>query len=184
MKRLVLIVLLVFALPGCGQDEMDGAMDMRERFQQCNGCVFDVKVTADYGDVIHSFKMECQTDDVGNLSFCVSEPETIAGITGIIDDEGGKLTFDDKALAFELLADGQVTPVSAPWILIRTLRSGYLNACSRTDDKIMLVIDDSYAEEALQLNIWLNEDYIPLEAEIFWDGRRILTLEVDGFTYL
>jgi len=87
-------------------------------------------------------------------------------------------------LIFELLADGQITPVSAPWILIKTLRSGYLNACTYTDNGLMLIIDDSYEEDALQLDIWLNDENIPTEAEILWDGRRILSLQISNFVYL
>lgn len=184
MKRLLAIILSVLILPGCADCDLDGAMQMRQQLQQSEGCSFDVEITADYGDNVHIFGMKCQTDDLGNLTFSVSEPDSISGITGTIRDEGGQLTFDDTVLAFELLADDQITPVSAPWILIRTLRSGYLNACANTDDGIMLVIDDSYAEDALKLNIWCTDEYVPTEAEIFWEGRRILTLEISNFTYL
>jgi len=36
---------------------------------------------------------------------------TISGITGSLSQNGGKLTFDDKALAFDVMADGLVSPV-------------------------------------------------------------------------
>lgn len=171
-------------LCGCDNRELDKILSVREQLQQKDGCTFLAAITADYGDEIYSFLMNCQTDQQGNLSFAVEKPETIAGITGTISDTGGKLTFDDNALAFELLADGQISPVSAPWILIRTLRSGYIRSCGQTENGIVAIIDDSYEEEALQLEIWLDEDNLPVCGEILWAGRRILSIEIDAFTYL
>ena len=57
--------------------------------------------------------MDCQCDSQGDLTFAVTAPETITGITGKVSDAGGKLTFDDTALQFDLMAEEQVTP-SAP----------------------------------------------------------------------
>ncbi len=184
MKGLLAGLLLTLFLTGCGSGEIDKAMTVRDQLQSSNGCSFVAEITADYGDAIYEFAMECLVDQIGNLSFTVLEPETICGITGNIRQEKGQLTFDDKVLAFELMADGQITPVSTPWILMHTLRSGYLNACTDTDEGMMLVIDDSYEEDALKLNIWLSQENLPREAEIFWDGNRILTLTVSDFTYL
>ena len=76
--------------------------------------------------------MDCKADSSGNLTFTVVKPETISGITGTLSGDGGNLTFDDTALHFELMAENQLSPVSAPWILIKTLRNGYItsNHCS------------------------------------------------------
>ena len=76
-----------------------------------------------------------------------------------------------------MLTDDQITPVSAPWILMRTLRGGYITSC--TDGRI--TIDDSYDDDALKLDITLNGEKIPSFVEIYWKNRRILTLEVKSF---
>lgn len=184
LKRLIVVLLAVFMLTGCGNDSIDAALELRQQLLAGNGCRFHATVTADYGDYLYEFGMQCQTDELGNLSFSVTAPESISGITGNIRAGEGELTFDNQVLAFSLLADDQVTPVSAPWILIHTLRSGYINACSTGNGKTMLVIDDSYEEDALQLNIWLDEENLPTEAEILWAGRRILSLLVNDFTFM
>lgn len=184
MKRHLLIIFAVVMLTGCKADATDAAMELREQLQSGNGCSFEATVTADYGDSLYEFGMRCQADALGNLNFIVTEPDTISGITGTIDDDGGALTFDDQVLAFELLADGQITPVSAPWILVRTLRSGYLNACSESESGTMLIIDDSYEEDALQLNVWLDGENLPVSAEILWAGRRILSIKVSDFEFV
>ncbi len=186
MKRLVAVLMLALVLlTGCGLggDELDRAMKLRSDLL-ASGCSFDAKITADYGDEIYTFTMNCQTDTSGNLTFTVMEPESIAGITGAVSEDGGRLTFDDTALAFELLADGQLSPVSGPWVLMRTLRSGYVTACGLDGAQIRVSIDDSYEADALHLDIWLDEKDLPQRGEILWDGRRILTVEVGNFEYL
>ena len=183
--RLAAIFCVVILLSGCkgSGDSLDRAVDLRNRILRANGCSFTATVTADYGEQIYVFKMDCEADREGNLTFSVKEPATIAGITGKISGTGGAITFDDKVLAFQTIADGLVTPVTAPWLIIKTLRSGYLKDTAETEQGIEISIDDSYAEESLQLRIRTVED-LPASGEIFWQGRRILTIVVENFSFL
>lgn len=180
---LFLCVMLFFS--GCGnRSELDRAMALRAKLLASQGYRFDTTVTADYGDKVYTFSMACQADNRGNMTFTVTEPESIASITGTISEQGGKLTFDDMALAFELLADGQVTPVSAPWILVHTLHDGYLTSCASDEDGLILSIDESYEDDALNVTIWLGEGDLPTAAEVLFKGKRILSLTVKNFSYL
>lgn len=183
MKRVVMLVLLLIFLTGCSgsSKEIERGMALRSRLLQASSCSFDAEITADYGDKLHSFSMSCQGNEQGDVSFTVTVPQSISGITGIIGGEGGKLTFDDTALHFDLMADDQVTPVSAPWIFLKTLRSGYLTSAGMEDEQLRLSIDDSYEDDALHLDIWLDPEDIPVRAEIVYDGRRILSLTVKNF---
>ncbi len=172
-------------LTGCSQaqTQIDRAISLRAKLLAGN-CTFTTAITADYGDKVHTFTMECQGDTQGNLSFGVTQPESISGITGQICEEGGRLTFEDAALFFPLLADGQLSPVSAPWILLKTLRGGYITAACQEGELLRLTIDDSYEEDALQLDIWLDNLDRPVQADVLYDGRRILSLSVSGFEIL
>ena len=183
MKKISALVLVLMLLSGCSgkQKELEQAMTLRAKLL-ASQCCFEAKITADYGDKLYVFTMQCEGDTRGDLSFTVLEPESISGIAGVISKEGGKLTFDDTALAFPLMADDQLTPVSAPWILLKTLRGGYLRSANTEEELLHLTIDDSYEEDALQLDIWLNGDSQPVQADILYDGRRILTLQVSNFT--
>jgi len=183
--RLAAILCVIFLLSGCkgSGDSLGRAVALRNRVLDSNGCSFQATVTADYGEQIYVFKMDCKTDREGNLSFTVAEPATIAGIAGEITGIGGAITFDDKVLAFQTIADGLVTPVTAPWLFIKTLRSGYLKDAAAIDGGVEISIDDSYAEESLQLRIRTAGD-LPVSAEIFWQSRRILTLAVEAFSFL
>ena len=170
-------------LTGCTgkRAEMDRAMTLRADLLGSEGCSFTAHLTADYGDAIQKFTLYCEGRNNGDLGFRVEEPESIAGITGRFKGSEGALTFDDAVLAFPMLVDGQVTPVSGPWIFLKTLLGGYLTACAQEAEYLHLTVNDSYEEDALQLEIWLNEANIPVRGEIIYDGRRILTMEIENF---
>ena len=145
-------------------------------------CSYDVTVTADYGDKLQTFSLQCEADDTGTVTITVAKPQSISGITAIVDGDDGKLTFDDTVLYIPLLADGQVTPVCAPWLLLKTLRSGYIAAVGQDGNRLRLSIDDSYEDDALRLDIWLDEGDVPVYAEVTYKQRKILSLEVSNFT--
>lgn len=187
--RRILIWMLVVVLIGCsgckGADtELEQALKLRQSILNGTGVSFDVCVTADYGEKVYSFSMKCTADEEGNTSFTVVEPDTIAGISGLVSETGGKLTFDDKVLMFELLADGQITPVSAPWLLIHTLRSGYIRGCGTDAQGVYIQFDDSYENDALRIDLWTGSDGMPVFGEIFWQSRRIVSMKIENFTIL
>jgi len=185
MRRIIAIFLLLTVLTGCkNTDGTKPAVLLREKLLQSNGCSFLAVVTADYGESIYTFSLDCTADADGNITFTVADPETIKGISGRIDQEGGKLTFDDQVLAFPLLADDQLTPVSVPWLLVRTLRGGYISAGGKDGEHYKVQIDDSYEEDPLQLDIWLDDANLPIHCDFLWNGRRILSAEIKNFAIL
>jgi len=185
-KYLICAVLLVTILcTACGnRTELDRAMALRADLLSSHGYRFDTTVTADYGDYVNTFTMACQADNRGNLTFTVAKPDSLSGISGRISQQGGKIVFEDTVLAFPLLADQQLSPVSAPWILVHTLHDGYLTACASTENGLVLTIDETYDEDSLNLTVWLGEDDLPKSAEVLYRGRRILSLTVENFSYL
>lgn len=163
---------------------MKQGLEFRNRLLDAPGCAFTAKVTGDYGDMIHVFSARCRSDETGAVTFQLSEPDTLAGIAGTVSEEGGRMTFEDKALCFPLLTDEQLTPAAAPWILLKTLRSGYLTSACQEEDLLRLSMDDTYEEDALHLDIWMDESRLPVRADILYDGKRILSVEVDDFVFL
>ena len=129
------------------------------------------------------FSALCTADNNGDLTFQVVEPSTISGVTGRVSGVGGAILFDDIVLAFPTIADGQITPVTAPWLFIKTLRGGYLRDCASIENGFSIAIDDSYSSEAFRLNIYTIAD-TPVSAEIFWKGRRILSIVIENFAIL
>ena len=186
MKRIWALCAVMLLLTGCaGQnDPLAPGLALREQLLGAAGCGFTAEVTADYGDKTYTFTMDCTGDGDGNMEFTVTAPDTIQGIRGVVSGDGGRLTFDGKALAFSLLADGEVTPVSAPWLLLRALRGGYLRSGGTSGEMYCLTVDDSYQEDALRLEVWLDGQNLPVRAEAVWQGRRILSISVENFAFL
>ena len=110
-------------------------------------------------------------------------PESVCHVPdpGGVSDSKGKLTFDDVALDFPLLTDGLISPVSGPWVFLKTLRSGYITSAATESELLHLSIDDSFEDDALHLDIWLNGEDIPVRAEILWGGQRYLSMDVKNF---
>lgn len=185
MKRLCLLTVIFVVLTGCQSEDAQLLSGIRLREKMiAQRCTFVAEIIADYGDRTYTFSMGCSTDPQGNVSFIVISPESISGIAGRLSATSGFLTFDDTALAFPLLADGEVSPVSAPWLLINTLRAGYLTAAGEDGDAVRLTLNDSYEEDPLQIDVWLDENELPQRAEILWQGRRVLSIHIKDFAFV
>lgn len=186
MKKAAALLLSAVLLTGCANAdrEIEQAMELRDRLLSGNGCSFSATVTADYGDELYTFSVDCKADALGEVTFTVTAPDTISGITGTLSDTGGKLTFDDTALQFDLMAEETLSPVSAPWVLVKTLRSGYITSVCTEEELLHLSIDDSFEDDALRLDIWLDGNLYPVRAEILHDGVRILTMDIENFQIL
>lgn len=186
MKRILPLFFCLVFLCGCtsGQVALDAGHQLRSNILEAEGCSFSAKITADYGDELYVFDMQCEFDKDGALSFTVLSPESVSGITGKIDAQQGALTFDDHVLAFNMLADGQITPVSAPWVMMKAIRGGYISACSKEKNGFYLQVDDSYAQDPLTVDLWIDQNGKVSRGEFLWDGYRILSVQVSGFKLL
>ena len=182
MKRIFCILIAMFLLNGCGTttSEMDAAIELRQKLL-VNSCSFVADITADYGDTLYTFQMQCSVETSGNLTFTVIAPDTIAGITGQINHEDAKLTFDNTVLSFPPLSDGKLAPVMAPWVFMNTLRSGFMSACGKEGEEYLIFADDSYADNALHLEIRADSAMVPVGADIFWNQQRIVSIQISDF---
>lgn len=183
MKAYIAVILVAVLLLGCGKQDGDLSpmMDLRQRLGQGAGCSFCAEVTADYGDRFYTFVMKCSVDETASLHFELIEPETISGICGTVTQSGGKLEFEDQVILFEPLTQGQLPPAIAPWLLYKTMTSGYIRAVSRDGEALMYTIDDTFASDELTAHLTVQKESVPSYCEIFWNNRRILTLNISAF---
>lgn len=183
MKRAAAAMLAAVLLAGCSgvPKEMERGLALRTKLLSAGECSFDGEITADYGDKLYTFSLSCVGDSKGAVRFLVTQPEAISGITGVLDSDDGALTFGDTVLAFPMLAGGQLSPVSTPWLFLKTLRGGYITSAGMEGEYLRLSIDDSYAEDALHLDIWLDGDDVPVRTEVRFRERKILSMNVSNF---
>ena len=186
MKKCFSIILVAVLLFGCRNDSawVDKAISLRNRVLSSSSCSFLADVTVDYGDSVYSFGASCCLDSDNNMEITILEPASIAGIKGKISAESGKLTFDKQILAFETVANGQITPICAPWLLMKALRGGYISMCSLDDTGIFVCIDDSYRDANFGLDLRLDNQNLPVSAEIVWEGKRIVSMRISDFVFV
>ena len=94
------------------------------------------------------------------------------------------MTFDSEILAFPIVADGYITPVSLPWLFVRTLQGGYIKAGGNDGEFYKVQMDDSYEEDPMTIDIWLDDKNLPIHCDLLWDNRRILSAEIKSFALL
>lgn len=183
MKKLMGLFVIVLVLTGCSWDKSDvsDGLKLRQLLQSEDRYVFTAEITADYGDRIYTFTMDCGTDGTGDVDFSIVHPESIQGISGSITQTGGRLVFDDTVLLFDSLTQGQVTPVIGPWLMIKAIQGGYIQAVSEQNGKEELVIDDTFGTEKFRMLLELGEEGFPCGCEIYWQNRRMLTIKISNF---
>ena len=183
MKRILCLPVLVLALAGCTQADqaMEQALAFRGRLLGTEWVSFQARITADYIDHAERFTLNCAGDPDGTVAFEVAAPEEISGITGTVKGDEGTLGFDDTILAFALMDDESLSPVSGPWVMLSALRQGYITSCGREGELLRLTVNQTYEEDALTVDVWL-AGQTPVAAEISWRGRRQLTMELENFS--
>lgn len=182
--KLTAIVLVLCMLTGCSShgQSLDRIAQLRTQLIDAKQCTFAASVSAYYTEDVYQFQVNCSVDNTGTLSFTVAAPETILGITGNISNDGADLTFDNEVLAFPIMADERISPVSAPWVFYNTLRCGYLSGYAETSEGNLLSMDDSFQENPLHLEIQTDENYVPLNAQIYYRQKMVLALEIQDFS--
>ena len=183
MKQLISMALCVLLMAGCSgsHKDLDRAAKLRSDLLNAEECAFHGEITADDGSDVFSFEVDCTADREGTVRFLINAPQTIAGIGGSLSHHGGELSFQDTVLQIGMLADDRVTPVAAPWIFIKTLRSGSVTAACREGDLLRLTIRDGYEEGALQGDLWIDSADRPVMGEFLYEGKRILSLKITDF---
>ena len=70
------LLLALLLLGGCKgpEGELDRAMALRAKLL-ASSVSFDAGITADYGDVVYEFSVDCRADRLGKVTFSVTGPE-------------------------------------------------------------------------------------------------------------
>ena len=181
MKR-ILPLFLVFLLGCSGPDPaMEAALDLRSRCLASPAVRFRAEIRADYITGFEEFTLDCETSPDGAVSFRVASPEEIADICGTVRRDEGTVEFDGAVLAYPLMAQGRLSPLSGPWVVMKAIRSGCIIAAGQEGELKRITIDDSYADNALTVDVWLEEGQV-IQAEVAWEGLRCLVMTFDDFS--
>ena len=179
----VLMMCLCLLLGGCGgrSQGVSPAIAFRASLVQAGGCSFRAELTADYGDYVVPFALDCETEVNGPTHFTVVAPETLAGITAAVDETGGTVTYDGLMMDFGLLANGRLAPAAGPAVVAYCGSSAYLAAGGEEEGRFRATYEKDYEEKMLKVDTWF-ENGIPIYAEVCYNGQRILNLTISEFS--
>lgn len=182
---LTTMLLLLCACSGSGKDgDLQSAIDFRADYLGAASCSYTAEVTADYGETIYAFTMDCISKPDGTTELTVTEPESIAGITAQVTGDNGEITFDGMSLDFGTLAEGNVIPVAAPAVTADCWREAYIASAGREDGKYRVSYERGYEHETLQVDTWFStEKNIPIYAEICYNDICVLKVTITGFQF-
>lgn len=183
MRRALCVILICLICTACSSEaELSPAIDFRSELVSSGGASFSAEVLADFGQTVQTFCMDCRSDGVGKLTFTVTAPETLSGITGTVTDSGGTITYDGMAMDFGLLANGNVIPAAAPAIVCACWIDAYISSTGQEGDGCRVTYEKDFEEKALTVDTWFEKN-IPICAEVCYNDKRILSITFDDFSF-
>lgn len=174
-----LVLALCLTLGGCAASE-DGAvqeaLDFRTSLLAADSCTFTADVTADYGQRVGNFTLECAyTPETNGAELTVTSPDSIAGISAAVDGDKANVIFEDVSLELGTLAGGQVAPLQLPQLLGDAWTYGYVDSQSEEGDGILVTYRSGYDDEELLVFTRFDSSMTPIQAEVYCDGICVLT---------
>lgn len=139
-------------------------------------------IQADYGQGIHCFTVACEGDGEGKLRLELTAPETISGICATVKGETGELSYEGLSLGFGLLAEGRISPVAAPAIALDCWLSEFVLSAGTEGELYRASYEKKISEKALLLDTYF-ENGIPIFADMCYNNKKIIHMEISDFAY-
>ena len=167
-------------LSSCAAKDLSesAAQSVRRIFSEAESVRMNMTLNADYGEKGYEFKVRWTgTEEKGTLE--VLFPESIAGVTAVLDEKGGRLRYDGASFETGGLFGDGLSPAEAPPRMLGAWKSGY--AVERSEESV-----DGERTAALtydlpgggRLKTWFDrETLLPVRAEIIENGFAVLTAE-------
>lgn len=177
----MLSVLLFLTACAPSADKAGEAAALRTALLENGGCTFVSRVTADFGETVQSFTLDCDFDaGSGALRFTVLEPQTLAGITATVTDSGASVDYDGMAMELGLLAGDSVMPAAAPALAAICWTDAPITAAGAENDRTRVTYERMLCQRRLTVDTWL-ENGLPISAQVCYNQQCILKLEVSEF---
>lgn len=184
----MMTLILLLAACGGGEGETETA-DLRDRYHDMTGCTMEAVVSCDQEGLAWEAVLRCDYVPDGESTVEVLAPETIAGVTAVLEEPGWRLEYEGDSLNAGTLSDEEISPAACLPRLMNALRDGWLLEENQEDWSgtpcIRLTVDQTGVKDAKILStLWLRQDDgTPLRGEITVDGEIILTADFTSFSF-
>lgn len=180
--KIAVPMLLLLLLCACGAGETSAQTPVRFRtsLTEAGGCDFAAAVTADYGDYIRQFSLNCSAE-IGNTTLTVTAPDNAAGITAAVSGDKATVSFGDTILAVEEFSTRKISPMAAPYILERAWSTGYISSTGMDGEWEAVEYLLGYGSDQLTI-LTCFSGQLPLRAEISDGESTLIICEITDFT--
>ena len=176
---LMMSLCLLCACGGKESEPIQAPMDFRRELLTRGGCAMELEARAESGNLVWELTLDCSLDPTGKGSVTVLAPESIAGVTALVDEAAGGLRYGDLALGLGLLPGTELAPAAAPGKLVRAWAQTWIASAGEEGPGSMA----RYEDGRFTVSTWFDENRVPLRAELAVDGKLCFTAEIRKFEW-
>ncbi len=184
MRRLFALIPVILLLSSCGgtaQEREEVALDIRSQALEATSCQIEAEVRSDYGDRVYSYTLSFVWQETGESKIVVLAPESIQGVTAIIEEGETKLTYEGAELETGPLDTNGLSPLDALPAFLDACKEGYIAQVDEERWGETDAIRVTYGEgsestvDTVQYCIWYAvETKQPLYGEILSGGQAVI----------
>ena len=181
LSRSVCAFCLVAALlSSCasGEKEEKTLENVRSRFGPDSHIAFTAGIEADYGDRVCSYAVSYD-GGVSGGTMTVTEPEIISGTTFLIAEGSVTLRYGEREIYTGEILPGGLSPVDAVPVVLEAIASGLVTGTvrERFEGRACLAAVIRVEDRVDARVLFDEEALLPVRAEMYLDGMRVLTID-------
>ncbi len=186
MKRFVVPALMIMALllGGCSKGGLEKSFEEeRIKWTQAKALSFTAEIVAELGDSSFECTLQCSREEE-KIVLEVLQPENIAGIKAILNEDSAQIEYEGIILAVEDASMGEISPVSAAAKMMKALTQSTLTQIwTEKAQERELIVAELYISEREYVRLWfLKENFSLIHAELVSDGQCVVKCDVESFT--
>ena len=183
-KRLFIALLFAVILSqnACGNSESTDARmtKIQAAISAASKITAVADIRADYADRVYDFQVRFTgTEAAGEIA--IQKPESLAGVTVRVSDNGAKLIYDGAELETGELGN-DLSPVGIIPMLINEWKKGFTDFTVK-EKHGMLTMSTTLPGGAIQKTWFEDENNLPKRTEVVASGRTVLTVEFYDVIY-
>ena len=176
LPQIFLIIILTFS--SCRSETSDATV-IAEKLQSISSANYTANITASFPELERSFTLEYTYAKDGDDRAVVVLPEEISGIAFTISEDGTTLDFEGTNLEMGALDKNGLSPLAAIPSLLTVWSGGNISETESTEmfgnDAWLVISRINDGAVPIEYRTWIaKENFIPLYAEIFSDGERVI----------
>ena len=176
---LMMTLCLLCACGGKEKDPLQVPMDFRTELLARGGCAFELAARSEAGDRLWELELACALDPEGRGTVTVLAPESIAGISAVLEDGKNSLRYGELSLGLGTLPGTELAPAAAPGALVRAWARDWIASAGPEEDGLLVC----YGEGPNTVRTRFDSGGVPLRAELLTDGRARFTAEIRNFEW-